>query len=227
MVKWLALCLLCSVSLGWAEEKTEGRLMRFPDVYKDKLVFSYGGDLWLASTSGGVARRITSHPGLELFPKFSPDGQWIAFTGQYDGNFNVYVIPSEGGEPKQLTFLPDAASDGDFFSYFFKKYKLGPLIGMRTWGGVRGIRGYIPLMDGGYVTRPEFSLYGLQSEWLIENRGADPDIEVDNRPDLVMQGRDPQLEKAIELVMKEIQEHPKKLPLRPADLPAYPRGPGM
>jgi tricorn protease len=119
-----------------------------------------------------------------------------------------------------------AASDGDFFSYFFKKYKLGPLIGMRTWGGVRGIRGEIPLMDGGYVTRPEFSLYGLNSEWLIENRGVAPDIEVDNTPDLVMKGHDPQLEKAIELVMKEIQEHPRKLPPRPADLPAYPTGPG-
>ena len=69
-----------------------------------------------------------------------------------------------------------------YFSYFFKKYKLGPLIGMRTWGGVRGIRGEIPLMDGGYVTRPEFSLYGLNSDWLIENRGVAPDIEVDNTP---------------------------------------------
>jgi tricorn protease len=119
-----------------------------------------------------------------------------------------------------------AASDGDYFSYFFKKYKLGPLIGMRTWGGVRGIRGDIPMMDGGYITRPEFSLYGLNSEWVIENRGVAPDIEVDNTPDLVMKGHDPQLEKAIELVMKEIQEHPRKLPPRPADLPAYPTGPG-
>ena len=119
-----------------------------------------------------------------------------------------------------------AASDGDFFSYFFKKYKLGPLIGMRTWGGVRGIRGFVPLMDGGYVTRPEFSLYGLDRQWLIENHGVEPDIEVDNRPDLVMKGRDPQLERAIEYLLKEIQEHPRKLPERPADLPAYPTGPG-
>ena len=66
-----------------------------------------------------------------------------------------------------------AASDGDFFSYFFKQYKLGPLIGTRTWGGVRGIRGQMPLMDGGYITRPEFSLYSLDSQWLIENRGVD------------------------------------------------------
>jgi tricorn protease len=119
-----------------------------------------------------------------------------------------------------------AASDGDIFSYFFKKYHLGPLIGTRTWGGVRGIRGYIPLMDGGYITRPEFSVYALDSQWVIENHGVEPDIEIDNRPDLVMKGQDPQLEKAIEVVMKAIQEHPKRLAPRPPDLPAYPNGPG-
>jgi len=94
----------------FAQENREGRLMRFPDISKDQVVFSYAGDLWLVSSAGGEARRITTHPGLELFPKFSPDGKWIAFTGQYDGNFNVYVIPAGGGEPKQLTFLPDVAS---------------------------------------------------------------------------------------------------------------------
>ena len=120
-----------------------------------------------------------------------------------------------------------AASDGDFFSYFFKQYKLGPLIGERTWGGVRGIRGNIPLIDGGYITRPEFALYGLDSKWLIENKGVQPEIVIENRPDLVVKGQDPQLEKAIEMVMKEIQANPKKLPPRPPDLPAYPEGPGM
>jgi len=120
-----------------------------------------------------------------------------------------------------------AASDGDYFSYFFKVYKLGPLIGERTWGGVRGIRGFIPLIDGGYITRPEFSLYGLDSTWLIENRGVEPDVVVDNRPDLVIEGHDPQLEKAIDVVMKEIQAHPTKLPPRPPDLPAYPLAPGI
>ncbi len=119
-----------------------------------------------------------------------------------------------------------AASDGDIFSYYFKKYHLGPLIGMRTWGGVRGIRGFIPLLDGGYITRPEFSVYGLNSKWVVENYGVEPDIVVDNTPDLVMKGQDPQLEKAIEVVMQEINEHPKKLPARPPDLPAYPSGPG-
>jgi tricorn protease len=119
-----------------------------------------------------------------------------------------------------------AASDGDLFSYYFKYYKLGPLIGERTWGGVRGIRGMIPLMDGGYITRPESAFYGLDSRWLIENHGVQPDIVVENRPDLVVKGQDPQLEKAIEVVLKDIQVHPKALPPRPPDLPAYPEGPG-
>lgn len=82
-------------------------------------------------------------------------------------------------------------------------------------------------MDGGYITRPEFALYGLDSKWLIENRGVEPDIVIDNRPDLVMAGHDPQLEKAIDVVMQEINAHPMKLPPRPPDLPAYPEGPGL
>ncbi len=120
-----------------------------------------------------------------------------------------------------------AASDGDFFSYFFKYYKLGPLIGERTWGGVRGIRGMTPLMDGGYITRPEFSLYSNDSKWLIENRGVQPDVVVDNPPDMVVKGRDPQLEKAVEMLMEQIKANPKKLPARPPDLPTYPEGPGL
>jgi tricorn protease len=82
------------------------KLLRFPDVHGDRLVFCHGGDLWTAPVSGGTAARLTAHPGLELFPKFSPDGQWIAFTGQYDGDEQVYVMPAVGGVPKQLTWYP-------------------------------------------------------------------------------------------------------------------------
>src|SRR5215204_1963491 len=82
------------------------KLLRFPDVYGDRVVFTYGGDLWTAPTSGGTATRLTTHAGIEVFAKFSPDGKWIAFTGQYDGDEQVYVMPSGGGEPKQLTFYP-------------------------------------------------------------------------------------------------------------------------
>ncbi|HEX7553092.1 MAG TPA: S41 family peptidase [Geothrix sp.] len=84
------------------------KLLRFPAIHGDKVAFTYGGDLWTAPATGGTATRLTAHPGLELFAKFSPDGQWIAFTGQYDGDEQVYVIPSAGGIPRQLTFDPAA-----------------------------------------------------------------------------------------------------------------------
>ena len=73
------------------------------------------------------------------------------------------------------------------------------------------------------MTRPEFSLYNMDSQWVVENHGVDPDVPVDDRPDLVMQGHDPQLEKTVELVMQDIRQHPENLPSRPPDLPAYPR----
>lgn len=82
------------------------RLMRWPDVHGDKIAFVYASDIWVADLKGGAARRLTSHPGLESLPKFSPDGKTIAFTGQYDGANNVYTIPVDGGVPKRLTFEP-------------------------------------------------------------------------------------------------------------------------
>lgn len=96
-----AICLFL-VSASFAQTK----LLRFPDVFGDRVVFTYGGDLWTSSTSGGTATRLTAHPGVETYAKFSPDGKWIAFTGQYDGDEQVYVVSSGGGEPKQLTFYP-------------------------------------------------------------------------------------------------------------------------
>ena len=82
------------------------KLLRFPDIYGDRVVFTYGGDLWTSSSAGGTAVRLTAHPGVETYAKFSTDGKWIAFTGQYDGDEQVYVVPAGGGEPKQLTFYP-------------------------------------------------------------------------------------------------------------------------
>jgi tricorn protease len=106
--RWGTFAFLFIVTFAFSQEP-EGRLMRFPDIHGQKIAFVYGGDIWLGSTSGGAAHRITTHPGRELFPKFSPDGKWIAFTGQYDGNFNVYVMSSEGGQPRQLTFYQGSA----------------------------------------------------------------------------------------------------------------------
>ena len=86
----------------------DSRLLRFPDVNRDLVVFVYSGDIWSVSSAGGSARRLTSHPGMELFPKISPDGKWIAFSGEYSGSRQVYVMPSQGGTPRQLTFYNDA-----------------------------------------------------------------------------------------------------------------------
>ncbi|MGB5389539.1 MAG: peptidase S41, partial [Thermoanaerobaculia bacterium] len=94
------------VLVGATVASAQTKLLRFPDISGDQVVFTYAGDLWLASASGGTAWRLTAHPGLELFAKFSPDGQWIAFTGQYDGDEQVYVVPVTGGAPKQLTYYP-------------------------------------------------------------------------------------------------------------------------
>ena len=76
------------------------KLLRFPAIHGDKIAFTYAGDIWIAPVSGGTATRLTAHPGMEVFAHFSPDGKWIAFTGQYDGDEQVYVIPAEGGAPK-------------------------------------------------------------------------------------------------------------------------------
>jgi tricorn protease len=94
------------VLLSFASHAAATKLLRFPDVWHDRIVFSYAGDLWTVGTQGGTATRLTSNPGLELFGKFSPDGRSIAFTGQYGGDEQVYVIPSGGGAPRQLTFYP-------------------------------------------------------------------------------------------------------------------------
>jgi len=98
--------LLSLFLLPSASASAQTRLLRFPDIYGDRVVFTHAGDLWSAPASGGTASRLTAHPGLEMFAKFSPDGRWIAFTGQYDGDEQVYVIPSGGGVPRQLTFYP-------------------------------------------------------------------------------------------------------------------------
>ncbi|MEM1150518.1 MAG: S41 family peptidase [Pseudomonadota bacterium] len=97
-----------AAALFAASATADTQLLRFPDIHGDQVAFSYGGDIWIASTEGGSARRVTSHPGVELFPKFSPDGSSIAFTGQYGGDEQVFVVPSAGGEARQLTYYPAA-----------------------------------------------------------------------------------------------------------------------
>ncbi len=98
--------MLAATVLGTVMAEGQTKLLRFPDIQGDRVVFTYAGDLWLAPATGGTATRLTSHPGVEFFAKFSPDGKWIAFTGQVDGDEQVYVIPTTGGVARQLTHYP-------------------------------------------------------------------------------------------------------------------------
>ena len=90
--------LLCS-ALPISAQEQEARLLRFPTIHENKIVFSYAGNLYTVPAAGGTARRLTNHDGYEMFARFSPDGKYMAFTGQYDGNTEVFVIPAEGGNP--------------------------------------------------------------------------------------------------------------------------------
>ena len=109
-----------------------------------------------------------------------------------------------------------SASDGDIFPAMFRQAGLGPVIGKRTWGGVVGISGHGPLIDGGQIFVPEAGSASLQGQWIIEGHGVDPDIEVENDPKSVLAGRDPQLERAVDEVMKKMQSEPRVLPKKPA-----------
>ena len=84
--------------------QVNARLFRYPDVSKDKITFTYAGDIWIVNKSGGTAQKISSAAGEEIWPKFSPDGKTIAFSANYDGNTDVYVIPGTGGIPARLTY---------------------------------------------------------------------------------------------------------------------------
>lgn len=105
------LLVVLSVSLflaGPAYAAIEGRFMQYPDIHGDKIIFTYEDDLWAAPASGGTAVRLTVHPGMEFAAKFSPDGAWIAFSASYDKGPNVYLMPSDGGAPKRLSYGPSA-----------------------------------------------------------------------------------------------------------------------
>src|SRR5262249_10609881 len=90
----------------------EARLLRFPTIHGDQIVFAHAGNLYSVSASGGLARRLTATTeGYQMFPRFSPDGKWIAFTGQYDGNTQVYLMPAAGGRPRRLTYTATLSRD--------------------------------------------------------------------------------------------------------------------
>ena len=126
--------------------------------------------------------------------------------------------------PKVCLINGQSSSGGDAFPYYFRKLGLGPLIGTRTWGGLIGISGNPPLLDGGSITAPTFRFLGTGGEWEVEGIGVAPDIEVIDAPHLLAQGHDPSLERGIAELLKQLAQHPRK----PVTVPPSPgtTGPG-
>jgi len=128
--------------------------------------------------------------------------------------------------PKVMIVNEFAGSGGDAMPWYFRKAGIGPLIGTRTWGGLVGIYDYPQLIDGGRVTAPRVAIYGLQGDWEVENHGITPDVEVDMDPALVRQGHDPQLEKAVEVILDQLKKNPSPDYKKPA-YPDYHQKLGM
>jgi tricorn protease len=173
------------------------------------------------------------------YPQLVKEALIIDVRGNGGGNVSPIIIERLRREAAQITimrngkpnFEPEnngpmvmlcdefSASDGDIVNYRFRTHKLGTIIGKRTWGGVVGIRGSLPFVDGGNLSKPEFSRYDLQGkEWIMEGVGVEPDIFVDNDPYLEFTGTDQQLIKGIEVIMEELKTKSKKMP----DPPAFP-----
>ncbi len=119
--------------------------------------------------------------------------------------------------PKVMIINDAAGSGGDMLPYMFRLKGIGPLVGTRTWGGLVGIWDVPPLIDGGYITAPRGGFYNLDGEWAVENEGVKPDIEVEQEPRLVNQGRDPQLEAAVEAALELLEKEEVELLPQPAD----------
>ena len=127
--------------------------------------------------------------------------------------------------PKVMIINEFAGSGGDAMPWYFRRAGVGRLVGKRTWGGLVGRAGAPELMDGGFVTAPSSAVYNPNGQWEVENIGIAPDIEVEHDPEAVRQGRDPQLEKAVEVLMAELKKSPPPQPRRPA-YPNYQAAPG-
>ena len=165
--------------------------------------------------------------GVVLDERYNHGGDIADYIIEYLGRHPMARITTREGEditdPAQAIFGPKvmiinqfAGSGGDAMPWYFRKAGLGPLVGMKTWGGLVGIGGYPPLLDGGHVTAPRWAFYGLNGDWEVENHGVAPDVEVDQDPKLVREGHDPQLERAVKVALELLEKDPPKTYKRPA-----------
>jgi tricorn protease len=131
----------------------------------------------------------------------------MSFIASRDGEEQAEPVGSIYG-PKVMIINEMAGSGGDALPWYFHRAGVGKLVGKRTWGGLVGIFSYPPLMDGGSVTAPRVGIYGLHGDWEVENHGISPDVEVEMDPKSVAEGRDPQLERAVQVALDDLKANP-------------------
>lgn len=219
-------------TLAWIE----GNRRKVDQMTNGKLAY-----VWLPDTAGGGYTNFNRYyfaqlhkQGAVIDERFNGGGSAADYIIDYlKKPLNSYWAVRDGDDfrqpfgtlpgPKVMIINEYAGSGGDYMPWMFRRHGIGPLIGKRTWGGLVGIGGYPQLIDGGSVTAPHFAFYSPEGEWEVENRGVSPDIEIEMDPKAWRQGRDPQLEKAIEVAMAALQKNPPKQTKRPA-YPNYHNG---
>ena len=193
----------------WVEEKTDGKV----------------GYVYMPDTAGGgytffnrMFHNQIDKEAMILDERANGGGQAADYivetlsrrhlSGWKDRDGLPYNTPAEAlHAPKLMMIDQDAGSGGDYLPYAFRELKIGPLLGTRTWGGLIGISANPPLVDGGVVTVPFFRFYDTEGKWTVENEGVAPDIEVELDPVMTNQGRDAQLERAVEEILKMLKGH--------------------
>ncbi len=170
----------------------------YPQVHKEAIIvderFNGGG-------------QIADYP-IDLLRR--PYASYFGF--RYGADLKIPAASIQG--PKAMLIDETAGSGGDFLPFMWRKFQMGPLIGKRTWGGLVGTLGYPALMDGGTITAPNLGMW-TEEGWVVENVGVPPDIEVEQNPAEVINGKDPQLDRAIQWIMEELKKNPPRTPKRP------------
>jgi tricorn protease len=208
----------------------------------DKLSNGKLAYVWLPDTAGGGYTSFNRYyfsqldkDGAVIDERFNSGGQAADYVIDYLRKpLNSYWALRDGEDyrqpfgtmpgPKVMVINEYAGSGGDYLPYMFRRSQIGQLIGKRTWGGLVGIGGTPQLMDGGAVTAPNFAFYTPEGKWEIENHGVAPDIEVEMDPAAWRAGHDPQLEKAVEVLLEELKKHPRAPQPKRPPFPNYHNG---
>jgi C-terminal processing protease CtpA/Prc len=221
MSRLFAFLVFLFVSTSISEAQTRiPRPFGSASVSRSEIAFSFAGDLWIVDRSGGEARRLTSSPNKKAYPVFSPDGSEIAFGMEVNSNWDVSIPMGVIEGPRVMIINEISSSGGDGLPFMFRAARLGTLVGRRTGGATVGGGGK-ELLDGGRMTVSDQGSYDhTKGVWTAENLGVPPDIEVDILPADWRAGRDPQLERAVQIALEELRKNPPPDNKRPK-FPVY------